>query len=569
MLPLPILSLIVFNILIDPFGIFQFVSLQGINNEKPDVVHNLRLSKAHASHYFKPTAAIFGSSRAEMSIDPEHPGFKGYHTYNMAMAGSGLYEVYRTLQHTYYASNKKLKLAVIGLDFLMFNANREEVVFNTEVINYNEKRLMLLPSQSYYTSTFLFDADSILFKTAARASLNTILQQVATQPRTVYLNNGMRRPEKDVFYPHKTATINNEKYYMEKIWTAGPAQRFCTSSLDEHKSTFGTLRKIINFSRKNNIDLRFYISPTHARAILAIKEAGLWDAFEEFKRETVDILAKDMARYPNLKPIVLWDFMNFNPITTESFPEVSDVHSKMQWYWEMSHYKIATGNLVLDRVMDYKDNSHQTDLQDFGVLLTKNNVEDQLQKTLKDSEAYEKKFPDYVSEIKQTAAEVFSKRSGSMCSNSYKLFYQANIARENKNESKAMELLTKAESLQRQEQEAAQARHLPYRETGLANLIQRSLAGYKIEKPLSSWIAYQERGIERSKQGDLQGAILDFTQAIERGPKNSALLYLRGTTYAQMDKHRHAIADFKAILSDEPENKTVQTLLKQSEERLA
>jgi hypothetical protein len=124
---------VVFNILVDPYGIFRVVSISGINADKVAVASNLRLSKAHAAHYFKPTAAIFGTSRAEKSIDPDHPVFKalGYHTYNMAMAGSGLYEIYRTLQHTYYASDRQLKLAVIGLDFLMFNANREEIVFGT------------------------------------------------------------------------------------------------------------------------------------------------------------------------------------------------------------------------------------------------------------------------------------------------------------------------------------------------------------------------------------------------------------------------------------------------------
>lgn len=584
LLPIVLVCLVVvFNILIDPYGIFRVVSIQGINSEKPSVTSNLRLSKAHAAHYFKLTAAIFGTSRAEKSIDPEHPGFKalGYHTYNMAMAGGGLYEIYRTLQHTYYASNRKLKLAIIGLDFLMFNANREEIVFGTEILNYDEKRLMLSPSQSYFTTTFLFDIDSILLKTAARSSVSTILQQdskkesemrrlhpEAIKPKELYLSNGMRRPEKVVLFPHRVATISNEKYYMEKVWTAGPEQRFCTSLPGDRKSTFDTLRNIINFSRKNNIELRFFMSPTHARALLAIKEAGLWDAFEEVKRGTVDILAEDAARYPNLKPIVLWDFMNFNTITTEPFPELSDHNSKMQWYWEMSHYKIATGNLILDRVMNYKESFREVP-SDFGVLLTKNNIETHLQETLSDSETYEKQFPQYLSEIQKSAAEVFSKRPGSMCSNSYKLLYKANIAREKKNEPLAMALLTKAESLQRQEQEAAHARHLPYRETSLASLIQRSLAGYQIERPLSSWIAYQERGLEKSKQGDLKGAVLDFTEAIQRGPQNTALQYLRGSTLAQLGEHRRAIKDFKTILVSEPENKTVQTLLKQSEAQLS
>jgi hypothetical protein len=584
LLPIVLVCLVVvFNILIDPYGIFRVVSIPGINADKIAVASNLRLTKAHVVKYFNPTAAIFGTSRAELGIDPEHPAFKekGYKTYNMAMAGSGLYEIYRTLQHTYYASNKKLKLAIIGIDFLMFNENREKVVFGTEVVNYDEKRLMLSDNDSYFSRTLLFDANAILFENALTASVKTLrsqdtkaeaiqrqLRPETIKPKELYLSNGMRAPGQVIIAPHRQATLSNEKYYMEKIWTAGAEQRFCTTSLDDNQSAFDTFRQIIRFSRKHNIELRLFISPTHARKILAIKQAGLWDAFEEFKKGVVNVLAQDAKKYSNLKPITLWDFMNINSITTEPFPELSDPQSRMKWYWELSHYKIATGNLVLNRILEY-NNPHQAVPNDFGVLLTKNNVEIQLEKTLYDSESYEKQFPQYLSEIKKTAAEVFSTRPGSMCSNSYKLLYKANIAREKKNESRAMALLTKAERLQRQEQEAAQARHIPYRETSLASLIQRSLAGYKIEKPLSSWIAYQERGLEKSKQGDLKGAVLDFTEAIQRGPQNTALQYLRGSTLAQLGEHRRAIKDFKTILVSEPGNKTVQTLLKQSEAQLS
>ncbi len=572
---------IIFNILVDPYGMFRLLSIQGINREKPAVTANLRLSKAHAAHYFKPTAAIFGTSRAEKSIDPEHPVFKalGYRAYNMAMAGSGLYEIYRTLQHTYYASDKKLKLAIIGLDFLMFNANREDIVFGTEILNYDEKRLMLSPNQSYLTTTFFHDVDAILFKTATRSSFTTILQQDSQKERELrrlhpevikskdlYLYNGMRQPENVIVFPHRAATISNEKYYIEKVWTAGPEQRYCTTLLGEKKSTFDTLRKIVDFSRKNNIEVRFFISPTHARAILAIKEAGLWDAFDEFKRGVVDVLAKDAERYPNLTPIPLWDFMNFSMITTEPFPQSP---AYMRWYWEMSHYKIATGNLILDRIMDYHAATREmAPPADFGVLLTKNNIETELQKTLSDAENYEKKFPNDAEEIKKSAEEVLSKRPGTMCSESYKLFFKANLAREKKNESLAMALLNQAKRRQLQEEQSAYARHLPYRETALANLIKQSLEGYTIEKPLSSWIAYQARGLDKSKHGDLAGAVLDFSEAIQRGPKNTALLYLRGSTLAQLGEHARAITDFKAILMVDPDNKTVQTLLSQSEAEL-
>ena len=463
-LPATVLLVALFNILIDPYGLFRIVSIPNINAEKPAVTLELRMAKAHFVHYLKPHTIIFGTSRAEMALDPEHHILtaQGNSAYNMAMAGSGLYEVFRTLQHAFYASDKKLKQAVIGLDFLMFNANRERVVFGSEVINYDEKRLMLSPTQSYFKTSLLFDLDAIFFIKATRASIQTIRQQ---DNQELYLANGMRHPTKNMLFKaiplvgHRQETLRNEKYYMEKIWTAGPQQRFCSVDLEKQQSVFDTFRHLIDFARANDIELHFFISPTHARSLLAIKEAGLWSAFEEFKHNIVNIIADDTKKNPSLKPIALWDFMNFNSITTESFPELSDKHSRMKCYWEMSHYKTATGNLILDRVMNDK-NQGQMPL-DFGVQLTRENVAFQLQKTLHDSEDYEKTFPADAAEIKKMAAEIFANRPGSMCSESYKLYYQANTEREQGHEVVAMNLLHKAINAESQERQLAHKRCYP------------------------------------------------------------------------------------------------------------
>ncbi len=69
-------------------------------------------------------------------------------------------------------------------------------------------------------------------------------------------------------------------------------------------------------------------------------------------------------------------------------------------------------------------------------------------------------------------------------------------------------------------------------------------------------------------KNDLEGAITDFSYAIHKRPKNSALHYLRGTAYAQLNKDIEAIEDFKIILVPEPTNQTVQSDLKQSEKQL-
>ena len=565
--PTAVLIIIVFNILVDPYDIFHIVSIPGINIAKPYVADHLRIQKAHEVKFFNPTAVIFGTSRSELGIDPEHPAFKklGYKAYDMGMSGSGLYEIYHNLQHAYYATNKKLKLAIIELDPFMFAANREKIIFSDLILDYDENRLLSSSKQSYLTNTFLYDADAILFKTALRASLQTVLNQ---DSKELYQTDGMRNQEKNGMAIRIVTTgprrefIDNEKYYMDKVWTIGRDHRYCTSFLGEDKSTFDTFRKIIEFSRANNIEIHFFTSPSHVRYILSFKEAGLWDAFEEFKKGIVNILAEDAQQYPNSKQIMLWDFMNFNSITTEPVPK--SVQAKMRWHWEVSHFKKAAGNLVLDRVLGFKDDVNVLPA-DFGVPLTKNNVQFQLQKTLHDSEVYSKKYPEYLVEIKKSANAIFNNRPGTLCTNAYKLYYEANQERDHGHESKAIVLLNEALKLQKEEQYKAKIRHLPYREISLSSLIQNSLVNDKIKKSLSSWIDYQDRGNNEMQYGDLESADFDFSQAIKQGP---AINYLHGIMHMQHKEYQEAVKDFKTILEYDPENKTIELLLEHSQARI-
>src|SRR5574340_549039 len=98
------------------------------------------MGKAGAVCRIQPQAVIIGTSRAEVGLDPKHPGFGGVPTYNLALAAMGIGEMDLTLRHAVHAS-PQLKQAVIALDFLMFNAYREAVVYKTEVLNFDASRL--------------------------------------------------------------------------------------------------------------------------------------------------------------------------------------------------------------------------------------------------------------------------------------------------------------------------------------------------------------------------------------------------------------------------------------------
>src|SRR6476620_3869448 len=78
------------NVLVDPLGVFGSPRIAGINALKPYVDHDRDLIRWRAARRECPNAAIFGNSRAEIGLDPDHPMFRqhGLRAFNHAIPGS-------------------------------------------------------------------------------------------------------------------------------------------------------------------------------------------------------------------------------------------------------------------------------------------------------------------------------------------------------------------------------------------------------------------------------------------------------------------------------------------------
>ena len=69
----------------------------------------------------------------------------------------------------------------------------------------------------------------------------------------------------------------------------------------------------------------------------------------------------------------------------------------MDNYVDDSHYKPSIGNRILGRVMGKNDST-----QDFGVLITPENMEQELQKTRTNRETWAKSNPDLIKLVEKT-----------------------------------------------------------------------------------------------------------------------------------------------------------------------
>ena len=375
-----------FNRLIDPFGLFDGPHIEGINTNKPEFVSHLRMAKAAAVQRLHPRAIVLGTSRGEIGIDPQHPGWSVQPVYNLALSGGNIYEAYRYLQHTH--ALEPVHQVVLMLDFFMFNA-----VNNSDEVDFDEQRLAVSADGESLQSGF---SDLI----AALGSLDALassLQTVRLQHKgREYRNDGFRfreyqaRQEFRSQGGQRAAFQGNERGYFKKNY-----DRF--SFQNPNRDNLKIYRRLLQLAYRDDIDLHIAISPSHARQFETIAAKGIWPLFEDWKRHLVRINEEEAGRLGQ-QPFSLWDFSGYNSLTTEPVPPIGDTKTEMRWYWESSHYKKELGDLVQDRIFGYSHPDRPLPT-DFGIRLTPETLEPHLATIRTDRRRWRVAFPEDAAEI--------------------------------------------------------------------------------------------------------------------------------------------------------------------------
>lgn len=380
------------NRLVDPFALHAGPRIAGFNEKKPFYFTNLRATKAAAVRRMRPTAIVLGSSRAEFAIDPAHPGWRSERVYNLALSGTTIYESWRNLQHAQVV--QPLERAVLMLDLLMFNARRKFDDGGNLNPMFDERRLAAT-ADGRPGPIFLGDfLASTLSLDALVKSLKTPLWQ---DEIVEYNEDGTRVAE---YIPiaalggHRQAFRDNER---AKFGTIYNDFTLVSESVDNRD----VFRRILRLAHEQAIDLRIAISPAHARMFETIAVRGLWEEFEEWKRDLVRINA-EVAELLGREPFPLWDFSGYNSYTTETVPAAGDLRTKMRWYFESSHYTRALGDLLLDRIFEHDEPGREI-AADFGVRLDPSTIEAHLEQVRGDREAWRRAFPADAAELQELA----------------------------------------------------------------------------------------------------------------------------------------------------------------------
>ncbi|NEP77510.1 MAG: hypothetical protein F6K39_04595 [Okeania sp. SIO3B3] len=232
-------------------------------------------------------------------------------------------------------------------------------------MNFSEQRLEKRHISLKDLIDVIFSLDVLL------ASKETIIDSKKTLPYRLRYgdNNGFMpklNPDKEGIQSRFEKYINvYHKSYTEQY-------ELSAQFLDE-------LKKVVDLCQENQIKLVLFISPSHATQWEAIRSSGKWSIFEEWKRKIVKITP-------------IFDFSGYNSITTEP------INNDMENYTDNSYYTPKVGNLVLDRILSYKEEDIPGD---FGVLINPENIESHLTKIRQDREIWAKNNPDEVKLVKE------------------------------------------------------------------------------------------------------------------------------------------------------------------------
>ena len=225
-------------------------------------------------------------------------------------------------------------------------------------------------------------------------------------PGDCCLSNGARYPNlPNAFTGHyRSHFMSSERMYLLEKYRPSPT---CDFSFEQRShpqhSTPDELRAMIALAHQQHIALKLFISPSHARQWEVIATAGLTVKWEAWKRELVKINHEEAAR-AGREAFPLWDFSGYNVISAETVPQEGDMQTAMRWYSDSSHYTPALGKVLLDKMFGLPLNEPDVP-GDFGILLTPDTLESQLEAIRKGQVAYRSTHPADIAEIKQVAEE--------------------------------------------------------------------------------------------------------------------------------------------------------------------
>ena len=342
------------NYLVDPQGFNNKVLINNINTKKYSNTSMTTRFKANILENGKFDTIMLGTSRIGV-MDPNVVNkYLNSNTFNLEYPGSNT-----VIQNKFfkYANHfNDVKYLVYGIDFMAFNENRiikndfkEFYDLEKHIDNFNK-----IPNFDLY-----FNIET--FIKSGNIVIKNILNRQKSEP--IYLSENGMRDYRNFIEDNEKGTlkldeeINNSisSYFSNKATSVYKNYKFSYEYLEYFKDT-------IKFCKENNIKVFVYIPPMYAKHFDAINSAEYFDEFELFKKELIKIT----------------DYIDFTGHNT--------ISENKNNYWDSSHLRVEMTEQIMAKIFNDKAVAVP---QDFGVLVTKENINEHLENLRKQIKEYD------------------------------------------------------------------------------------------------------------------------------------------------------------------------------------
>jgi hypothetical protein len=347
-----------FNAAINPYEVFAWQRLPGINEFKPGTRNHVALAKARQVERARPVTVILGTSRAYLAMDAASAVWPEADrpVYNYGTPGSNMSQVLlRELQQA--ESTGRLRHAVAILDVPAFLTPDPPLSRGPD-----ERRLRFLDDGSinpdrrvqYLNDAFL----SLLTMGALVDSVHTVLARRGGDTALDLRPDGTATAAD--FTDVARAEGMNALFTQKDRYDLSRIAGFKRVLANWHgpMPNIGILRSMIRFCLQHDISLTLILGAAHADQMEIYRQAGLWPYVEKLKVDLAQLVAD--AHSDNISA---WDFVDYAPYTTETVPPQGDRVTRLRWFWEPVHFQRALGEVMLQRVF-------QGGPADFGAKLT-------------------------------------------------------------------------------------------------------------------------------------------------------------------------------------------------------
>jgi hypothetical protein len=329
-----VLACAAFNYAVDALGIFGAPRVAGFNAIKPHLDHHRELSRWQAARRVCAPAGIFGNSRAEIGLDPEHPALVAQGgAFNHAIPGTGL-ETSQQQLNWLKAAGCSPRTVVLGVEFFDFLGGSAPAADGK-------------PGSAPRIDASAI-AETLLSLSALGDSLTTLALQRSANPATITPRgfNPLLNYNAEVKQSGHHALFRQRATENLKNWSRKP-RRLLTGQGGPSSDQLA-LESFLRTATASADTVHVVIYPYHAQIRLMMVRLGLSEMFTEWKASivaTAQRLSTDKVR------IQVWDFSALSTQTLEPIPPAGDRQTRLQHYWEAGHYKKELGDQMLGQML--------------------------------------------------------------------------------------------------------------------------------------------------------------------------------------------------------------------------